>query len=161
MQTRFGFLEKVYLPGYMGLLTQDYDKDSGVFRFRPTEPPVTILSTKYLTPRGAHIFISQGGLCLVEQMIEDGRLDTTIEEYRTLTEGGRLKIVELYQKYRREVSLDSDLQGKLTVTKIRRGVMPVIKIDFDIASRAIRGNLTGVLAPNPVPQMNADVLRGR
>ena len=40
METRFQFLEGIYLPGYMGLKTEDYDKRSGVFDFTPTEPPL-------------------------------------------------------------------------------------------------------------------------
>ena len=159
METRFEFLRGIYFPGYMGLLTEDYDGNEGVFSFKPTEPPVARV-VDYFTPRGAHIFISQGGFCLIERMIEEGRLGISVEEYRDVTMGGSLKIVELNQKYRREVSLDKDLQGKLTLTRLRPGVMPVVKIDFDIANRAIRGDLTGVIAPKPVPQTNADILRG-
>jgi len=70
-----------------------------------------------------------------------------------------LKIIELNQKYRKEVALDRDLQGRLDLTKSRWGKMPVFKVDFDLANRAITGNLTAVFAPKPMPQMNADILR--
>ncbi len=159
METRFQFLERLYLPGYMGLQSEDYDKRSGVFDFTPMEPPVTILSTKYLTPRGAHIFISQAGLCLVEHVLIDEEFDMSIDEYRELTMDGRIKIIELNQKFRREIELDKVLQGRVDLTRIRWGRTPMIKMDFDLANNAITGNLTGVLAPKPMTQMNADILR--
>ncbi len=158
METRFQFLERLYLPGYMTLKSEDYSRRDAVFRFAPTEPPVTALSTKYLTPRGAHIFISQGGLCLIEYVLEQEGFDMSIQEYRELTFQGRMKIVELNQRFRREVSLDTDLQGRIMLTKIRWGKMPLVKMDFDIANSAITGNLTGFLAPRPMPQLNEDIL---
>jgi len=79
MQSRFQFLEGVYLPRYMGLQTEDYDKRSAFLGFTPTEPPVTILSTKYLTPRGAYIFISQGGFCLIEEMLTEEGFDMVLK----------------------------------------------------------------------------------
>ncbi len=159
METRFQFLEGLYFPGYMGLLTEDYDKGSGVFDFKPVEPPVCRV-VDYLTPRGAHIFISQAGLCLVEQVLVEGNYDMSPENFRELTMESRMKIVELNQRYRREVSLGRNLQGRLDLTRIRWGKLPMIGIDFDIANGAIKGNLIGVLAPRPMPQMNADILRG-
>jgi len=159
METRFKFLERLYLPGYMGLRTEDYNKRRGVFEFTPTEPPVTILSTKYMTPRGAHIFISQAGLCLVEYILDNEGFDMSVQEYRELTMDGRMKIVELNQRFRREIALDKSLQGKVDLTKIRWGKLPMIIMDFDLANSAITGNLIGVLAPKPMPQMNADILR--
>jgi hypothetical protein len=159
MQSRFEFITGLYYPGYMGLLKEDYDGCEGIFNFKPTEPPV-FRAASYLTPRGAHIFISQAGMCLVEKLIEQGMLDMDIESYRDVTSKGRLKIVELNQKYRKEIKLDNNLQGRLKLTKLRAGAIPIIKIDFDIDDRSIRGDFTGVLAPYPVPQMNADVWRG-
>lgn len=159
MQTKFQFLENFYLLGYMGLRTEDYDNRSGVFGFTPIEPPVTILSTKYLTPRGAHIFISQAGLCLVENILETEGFDMSTNEFRKLTMDGRMKIVELNQKYRRELTLDKNLQGKLNLTKIRWGKAPIVKIDFNLANRAITGNFTAILAPKSTPQMNTDIIR--
>lgn len=143
----------------MGLRTEDYDNRSGVFGFKPIEPQVTILSTKYLTPRGAHIFISQAGLCLLESIFEKEGFDMSTEEYRELTMDGRMKIVELNQKYRRELTLDKNLQGKLNLTKIRWGKAPIVKVDFDIANRAITGNFVAIVAPKSTPQMNADIIR--
>jgi hypothetical protein len=159
MKTRLEFLNEIYLPGHVGILSEDYQGRSGVFDFTPIEPQVTILSDKYLTPRGDHIFISQGGLCLVENILIEEGFDMSTKEYRALTFEGRLKIIELNQKYRTEVGLDKNLQGKLDLTKIRWGKMPIVKIDFDIANKAIIENLLGVLAPKPMPQTNADVLR--
>lgn len=158
-ETKFQFLERLYYPGYMGLLTEDYDKRSAVFGFRPTEPPV-FRAADYLTPRGAHIFISQGGICLVENALTEQGYDMSVEEYRRLTAEGRLKIIELNQKFRREIGLGRDLQGRIDLTKIRWGRIPMIKMEFDIANSSITGNLVGVLAPKPVSQTNSDIWRG-
>ena len=157
MKTRFDFLREMYFPGYMVLLTEDYDKRRAVFDFKPTEPPV-FRSAHYLTPRGSHIFISQGGLCLVENVIAEEGFDMSVEDYRNLTMEGRMKIVELNQRYRKEMSLGRDLQGVVNLTNIRWGKLPMVKIDFDIGEHAITGNLIGVLAPRPRPQMNADII---
>lgn len=160
METILEFLEnKIYLPGYVGILTQDYDKRGGVFDFKPLEPPITIFSGEYFTPRGAHIFLSQAGFCLLDKIIEEGNFDMGVEEYRDLLMRGRMKIIELNQKYRRELQLDKNLQGKLDLTRIRWGKTPVAKIDFDIGNKAITGNLTCILAPKSMPQTNIDILR--
>ncbi|MBU0957211.1 MAG: hypothetical protein KKF56_00195 [Nanoarchaeota archaeon] len=159
METRFDFFKGIYLPEYFGLLTEDYDGRTGVFDFKPIEPQVSIFSERYLTPRGAHIFISQAGFCLVEHVLETEEFPMSVEEYRELSIQGRMKIIELNQRYRREVGTNSNLQGRMDLTKVRGGTMPMIKIDFDLAGRAITGSLTGVLAPKPVPQMNADIVR--
>ena len=143
----------------MGLQKEDYDGRSGTFEFRPIEPPVARI-VDYLTPRGAHIFISQAGLCVVEQVLETEGFDMSIDEYRATIIEGRMKIVELNQKYRREVRLDKDLQGRMDLTKIRWGRLPMIKMKFDLANGAIMGDLIGVLAPRPMTQTNADILRG-
>jgi len=159
MITRFEFLEQVYLPRYMGLLTEDYAGQSGVFDFKPTEPPVARIPIEYLTPRGVHIWLSQTGLCVIEHVLETGGFDMPIDEYRDLTMQGRLKIVALNQRFRKEVSAKNNLQGKMDLTRIRWGNMPMVKMEFDIANRAITGDLTGVLAPHPVPQTNTDIIR--
>ncbi len=159
METRFQFLNRLYLPGYMGLRTEAYDKRSGIFDFTPTEPPVTVLSSKYMTPRGAHIFISQAGLCLVEHVLVNESFPMDTQEYRSLTMDGRIKIVELTQRFRREISLDTDLQGRVELTNIRWGRLPMIMMDFDLANQAISGSLVGVLAPRPMSQTNSDILR--
>lgn len=154
------FLEnRIYLPGYMGIRSCDYSGRSGVFDFTPTEPPVTKVHLDYLTPRGIHIFLSQAGICLTEQLLQEEGFDIGIEEYRILTMDGRMKIVELNQKYRKELKVDGNLQGKLNLTRIRQGKIPVVKLDFDIGNRAVTGNLVCVLASNSVPQANYDILR--
>jgi len=45
----------------------------------------------------------------------------SIEEYRELSMQGRMKIIELNQRYRREVHLNEILQGRLDLTRIRVG----------------------------------------
>ncbi len=162
IETRFQFLERLYLPGYMTLQSEDYDKRTGIFRFAPTEPPVTVLSTEYLSPRGAHIFISQACLCLLEYVLEqEGEQEgfyMSVQEYRELTFQSRMKIIELNQRFRRETTLDRSLQGSIALTRVRWGKVPMVKMDFDIANHAFTGNLTGVLKLRPMPQLNADIL---
>lgn len=159
MQTRFQFLEGVYLPGYMCLRAEDYHGQSGIFDFNPTEPPVAKIPLGYLTPRGAHIFISQAGLCTIEQALEREGFDLSVGEFRELTMQGRMKIVQLNQRFRREVRLGENLQGKMDLERIRWGKLPIVQISFNIANKSITGNFTGVLAPHPVPQTNADITR--
>lgn len=112
-----------------------------------------------MTPRGAHVFISQTGLCLLEYVLDNESIDMQVEDYRTFTREGRMKIVELNQKYRREIVLGNDIQGRMDLTRLRWGKLPMIKMDFDIANRAITGELIGVLAPKRMPQMNSDILK--
>jgi hypothetical protein len=159
METRFQYLKRLYYPGYMGLLTEDYSKRSGVFGFMATEPPV-FRAADYLNPRGAHIFISQGGICLVENVLVEEGFDMSVEDYRKLTAEGRLKIIELNQRFRREIGIGGNLVGRLDITGIRWGRMPMVKINFDIQNSSITGNLIGVLAPRPVNQTNSDIWRG-
>ena len=83
----------------------------------------------------------------------------SVEDYWNLSMQGRMKIVELNQKYRKEIALDKNLQGRLDVTKIRWGKAPLVKVDFDIANRAITGNFVAILASKPMPQMNAEIVR--
>lgn len=161
METTFQFLEKVYLPGYMTISSEHYDGKRGVFDAQPKEPLVTILSSHYLTPGGSHIIISQAGICLVEHLAGQGELDLDLESFRNLTCEGRLKLIELNQKFRRELPVDSYLQARFTLTKFKQGRIPVVQMDFDLGDRAFIGDLTCVIAPKPIPQMNADILRDR
>lgn len=159
MDTSFQYLEILYLPRYMTLVSADYDGNTGVFDIQPKEPQVTVFSSRYLTPRGSHISISQAGVCLVEQLMRQGVLDFDINDFRDFTSEGRLKLIELNQRFKREIGLDSPIQGRFDLTHFRPGKIPVIKIDFDLGNRGFIGDLTGVIAPRPVPQMNVDVLR--
>ena len=159
MTSTFEFLEGLYLPGYMTLVNQDYEGRKGYFQISPREPPVTILSSRYLTPRGAHISVSQAGIALVEHLINKGELEIALEDFRDLTNGGRLKKVELNQKFRKELNTTSTLEGRFTVTKLKTGKIPILKMDFDLGNKGFTGNLTGVIAPEPALQMNSDILR--
>jgi len=158
MNTSIQFLEAMYLPGYMTVLSEDYSGNKAQFDFRPVEPQVTVLSDNYLTPRGTHICLSQSSYCFFEYLMNnEGLMDP--EELRGIGFEGRLKLVEFNQRFRREVNLSDNLQGSLTLTKLRHGKIPVVKMDFELGNRAITGNLTGVIAQNPVPQANSDLLR--
>jgi len=159
METILEFLEnKIYLPGYVGILGQDYDKRNGVFDFKPIEPPVAKI-VDYFTPRGAHIFLSQAGLCLIENILKTEDFDMNIQDYRDLTMQGRMKIIELNQKYRKELRLDKNLQGRLDLTKLRWGKTPIVNFDFDIGNKGVTGNFVCILAPKSVFQTNANILR--
>ena len=158
-ETAFEWLSQMYLPGYMTLDSEDYDGRSACFKVRPVEPQVTVLSDKYLTPRGTHIIVSQASYCLFEQLVSRGNLPLTVDELRGVGELGRLKLVEFNQKLRKELPLSGRLEGRFSVTRLRGGAMPVVKMDFDLGNRAITGNLTGVIAPHTVVQANSDILR--
>ncbi len=157
MNTALQFLEQMYLPSYMTVSNTDFSGNRLYFDFEPVEPPVTVLSEKYLTPRGTHIVVSQSGYCVLEKEIEKLGLDA--KGLRDLTREGRLKLVEFNQRFRRELGLSETLQGRLTLTRLRAGKLPVIKLDFDLGERAVTGEMTGVIAPHSVPQTNADILR--
>lgn len=157
-QTRFQFIESLYYSGYMSLLSGEQDKRVAEFSFIPREPPVSPVSAKYFTPRGSHITISQAGLYLIENILVEEGLDITPEQYRTLTREGRMKIVELNQKFRKTLGLKEPLEARLMLKNIRWGKMPMVKVDFDLGDRGFYGNFTAVLEPIPVPQMNEDIM---
>ena len=180
--------DEVYLPGYMALASEDYDKGSATFDFNVKEPPVArgdIVS--YLTPRGLHICISQGSYALVEHMVREGefgewdiesirgaaldgrlriaklnqrlRREIEIAYLRDTLLDGRVKIAELYQRFGKEVKLGKPVQGRFDVKRFRFGRLPVLKLEFRFANDAITGNLVSVIAPEPVPQTNRDIQR--
>ena len=158
METAIQFLERVYLPGYITILDQDFSGNKARFDFRPIEPPVTVLSDRYLTPRGTHILLSQGAYCFSEKLMIDNDLfdRETIERWGL---AGRLKLVEFNQKFRKEINLSDTLQGRLTLTRLRPGKIPIVQFDFELGYRASTGNMTGLVSPKPTPQTNADILR--
>jgi len=149
VESRLEFVGGLYFPGFMGISTEDYDSREGIFNFRAIEPKVCRV-VDYLTPRGVHIFLSQAGYCLMEYILDKEGFDISIGQYRKLARDGRIKIVELNQKYRREIPVGENLQGKMDLKKIRWGKLPMIKIDFDIDNGGVYGNLVGVLARKPV-----------
>jgi len=160
METGKQFLEKMYLPGFMTVVNDDYEGNEAWFDFHPVEPRVTVLSDIYLTPRGTHICLSQSSYLFAEQLLENKEFFNP-EELQKLGFEGRLKLVRFNQRFRREVALSDVLQGKLTLTKLRPGKMPLLEMNFELGSkRDITGNLTGVIAPYSMPQTNADIMQG-
>jgi len=161
-ETTFDFLtNKVYLPGYMLIRSADFDKRGATFDFQVREPPVARGDiVHYLTPRGLHICVSQAGYALVENMVETGLFEEIeISALRSLLLGGRVKITELYERFRKEVRLTEKVQGRFDVRKFRFGRMPVLQLDFSFSNSAITGNMLSVVAPMPVRPMNAEVVR--
>jgi len=161
-KTAFEFLaDEIYLPGYMLLANEDYDKKGATFNFNVREPPVTRGDiVPYFTPRGLHICVSQAGYALVENMLREGLLDgLELQGLRETVLEGRVKITELHQKFRKEVRLSKPIQGRFDIERFRFGKLPVLKLDFGFANDAITGNLVSVVAPRPVPQMNSDIIR--
>lgn len=159
METAFDFLERVYLPGFMSLTSMEGDSNKAYFNFYPIEPQVTIFSERYLTPRGNHIILSQAVYCYCEELIERLGLDPNLETFREKWLKGMLKLTWLGQRFRRELGLDKKLQGRLTLTRLRTGRSPMVKMKFNLGEGAVSGDLTGVITSEPVPQMNADILR--
>ena len=137
MDSAIEFLTKMYLPGYMVIQNQNYGCDKQAwFDFNPIESQVTVLSDKYLTPRGTHIFLSQSVYCFAEQLI------TSLDYYNSqdlqqLGFDGRLKMVEINEKFRKEIELSNIIQGKLILTKIRMGKLPILKFNFDIGEKEL------------------------
>lgn len=162
MLNTFEFLkQKVYLPKYMTLISADYNLDGGKFEFNIKEPRVVRGDfVNYFTPRGLHICISQAGYALVEYLVSKGELgDLDILNLRGILLEGRVKITELYQKFRKEVGLSEPIPGRIDITRLRLGKTPVLKLDFEFGERAVIGNLTSIIAKKPMPQLNQDILR--
>ncbi len=161
--TREFLADEVYLPGYMLISGEDYDKKGGTFSFNVREPPVARGDiVHYFTPRGLHICVSQAGYALVEQMVRANQIEGfEVNGLRETLLAGRVKITELYQRFRKEVGLLKPVQGRFDIQRFRAGKLPVLKLDFSFANNAITGNLVSVVAPISVPQTNADLMRDR
>lgn len=162
IRTTLQFLaEEVYLPGYMALSNEDYYRKGATFDFRVKEPPVVrgrIID--YFTPRGLHICVSQGGYAIVEHMVREGLLEGfEITALRDVLLEGRVKITELFQKFRREIEVSGPIPGRLDVRSYRAGKMPMLKLNFSFANGGITGNLVSVITPKPIHQTNTDILR--
>lgn len=161
-KTTFEFLaDEVYLPGYMLLANEDYGRNWATFDFNVREPPVARGNiAHYLTPRGLHICISQAGYAIVEHMVREGLVEgLEVQGLRETLLEGRVKITELYQRFRREVGLSKPVQGILDIQRFRFGKLPVLKLGFGFANDSITGNLVSVVAPKPVSQTNTDIIR--
>jgi len=163
MRTTRQFLAKeVYLPRYMALASEDYDEKGAIFSFNIREPNVVRGDiVHYVTPRGLHICISQGSYALVENMIKEGKIEEMdVSEIRKILLTGRVKIAELYQRFRREIELsENTVQARFNLTRFRQGKTPILKLDFDFGNKAIQGNLVSMITPNPMPQTNSDLMR--
>lgn len=164
-KTTFEFLaDEVYLPGYMALTTENYDKKGAIFDFRVKEPPVTIdvPQYRYFTPRGLHICVSQAGYALAEQIVREGKVEgIDIPTLRQTMLAGRIKVTELYQKFRKAIRLGKPIQGRFNLRKARLGKIPILKLDFGFENDAVTGYLTSVIARHPVPQTNVDIMRAK
>ena len=160
--TTFEFLAKeVYLPGFMTLREEDYDSKGAMFKFDVKEPSVARGSiVDYFTPRGLHICVSQAGYALVEHLVSERLVnDLEIASLRQTLLEGRVKITELYQKFRKEIELGKPIQGRFDILRFRQGKLPVLKLDFAFENGAVSGNLTSMIAPRSMPQMNQDLMR--
>jgi len=151
--------EQVYLPGYMCLATQDYDQNGATFTFNVREPPVARGDiVHYVTPRGLHICISQAGYALAEHLAEEGRLgDLTLENLRKTLLTGRVKIREIYEKFRKELLLKDPIQARFNVDRLRTGNPSLMKLVFSFQNLAIEGFFSSAIAPEPVISLNTGV----
>jgi hypothetical protein len=150
---------KMYLPGWMSVSSASYDRNSLIFGFTPMEPQITTLSERYMTPRGAHISISQAAYVLLEELAVRGQLPLDLEQIRQVYLGGRLKLTDINFRMRREVGVGSPSIGRLELSRLRLGGTPFLKMHYDLAERAITGELIGMLAPDSRPQLNQGILR--
>lgn len=161
-KTTFEFLaDRVYLPGYMLLASEDYDRKGATFNFDVKEPPVARGDlVHYFTPRGLHICVSQAGYALVEHMVREGQVEgIELQGLRETLLESRIKITELYQKFRKEVGLSKPIRGRFDLKRFRAGKLPVLKLDFSFANNAITGNMVSVIVPLPVTQTNMSIMR--
>lgn len=162
MPNTFEFLEQeIYLPGYMTLASAKYHDNGAGFLFNVREPPVVRGSiVDYITPRGLHICISQAGYALAENLIKEGEFKgLDLGTLREILLQGRVKITELFQKFRKEVGIVEPIPGEFIITRMRPGKTPVIKLDFNFAEGAITGNLVSMIVAKPTPQLNQDIVR--
>lgn len=162
-RTAIEFLrDEVYLPEFMTVDNLEYGENAALFRFNPKEPVVTRnpSSFPYVTPRGTHIMLSQGGYVFIENTIGEynEELDLDMLRLREIFLSGRVKIVELNQRFRRELKL-APLEARLTITRLRLGSIPIVKFDFDFGNRGITGDMIALIARHPVPQTNTDIMR--
>lgn len=161
MKTLDFLREQIYLPGFMAIKEYDAYSTGGSFLFNIKEPKVTRGSfINYFTPRGLHICVSQASYAIVENMINEKKLEELdIQTLRQIFLQGRIKITELYQKFRKEVELGKPISGTFNITQMRLGKTPVMKMDFEFDNGKVEGYLTSLIAPLPMPQLNQDLLR--
>jgi len=161
MKSTFDWLEnEIYLPGYMALISADQSNKTGYFNFRFVEPPVARIDLHYLTPRGAHIGLSQASYWLIEKLAEVGKIDfINVADLRKFCFKGYLKMTRLTMNFRKEIKLDDIVQGKITITHLRPGKMPIIKMDYLLGERAWKGEINTAKESHPVPQTNSDIMR--
>ncbi len=141
-KTAFEFLaDEIYLPGYMLLESQDYDKKGATFNFNVKEPPVARGDiVHYFTPRGLHICVSQAGYALVENMLREGLLEGfELQNLRENLLEGRVKITELYQKFKKEIGLSKPIQGRFNIEAFRFGRLPILKLNFGFENNLVEG----------------------
>ena len=111
---------EVYLPGYMALANQDYDKKGATFDFNVREPPVARGDiVHYLTPRGLHICISQAGYALTEQMVNEELMDGYSDP-------------EIYKKIFKAIGEVPEAKNPHKVRLRKQGYMFVIDMDIEV-----------------------------
>ena len=158
MKTAIDTLKGMYLPGYVTIQSEDYDGKGATFDIKPVEIPVSRNPLKYLTPRGVHIIVSQGSYCFVENLAKEGKLDFDEEELKRVYFDFRLRLVEFNQRFRKELRLEDKLQGKMMLSKLRLGRIPILKMDFDLGNKAVSGNIIGMISPEPFAT-NVEIVR--
>lgn len=161
MRTLDFLREQVYLPEFMAVQEAQFGDREGRFLFDVKEPQVTRGNiVNYFTPRGLHICVSQAGYILAENLIEQGLLgDLEINSLRDILLQGRVKITELYQKFRKEIRLDKPLTGTFEISQMRLGKTPILKMNFEFGGEQVLGYLTSVIVSSPTKQLNQDLLR--
>ncbi|MDA3836331.1 MAG: hypothetical protein PF542_01800 [Nanoarchaeota archaeon] len=160
MKDALNFLkEDVYLPGYTTIENFKYDKNRGLFEFNPVEFLVSpIEKIDYLTPRGLHLCLSQASYALGEEILNK-ELGGDVSEVRKSLLEGRVKIIELNQKLRKEIKTGEPLFGEVTLRASRRGKTPIYSWEFDFGDKSIYGNMVTIIAQDQMIQTNASLSR--
>ncbi len=148
----------MYLPRYMSVMAVESRKESMTFDFVPVEPQVTVLSSQYMTPRGAHVCVSQAVYAFAEE-IAPRLFGIDVKKLREVYLGGRLRLRKILFDHKKELETDGTFPGRLDLIRFRPGRIPYIEMNYDLGDGALVGFITGVIAPQTVPQTNQDILR--
>lgn len=151
------FLSKVYKPGFMTIEEIIINDKKAMFTFKSLEPEVVKLSKEYLTPRGTHITASQAAYILLET--SSSKFDLKLNSFRELFLDARMKLYEFYARFTKEVDLGIVYEGSIELSKFRKGKNPLVRLDYELADRAVSGFMSGMLVDKPVRQTNQNILR--
>lgn len=154
----FEFLKsEIYLPEYVVLREADFDKKGGTFAFIAKEPLIARSTSQpnYLTLKGLPLCLSQAAYAIGENLVKEGLLgDLEIMNLRKILSEGRIRIPEVYERFRRQVKLGKPIQGRFDIAHLRLGKKTLLKLNYDFENNSIEGNFISIITNTPNPPMN-------